>query len=59
MKYWIVGMCIMILAIGFFVLMIWNIGIFAIIILSLIVIFAAYPLGREAINFMEDYRDEH
>lgn len=58
MKYWIVGMCVIILVIGFFVLMIWNIGIFAIISLSLIAIFAAYPLGKEVMNFIEDYRDE-
>lgn len=58
MKYWIVGMCVIILVIGFFVLMIWNIGIFAIISLSLIGIFSAYPLGKEVMNFIEDYIDE-
>ena len=58
MKYWIIGILTIFLCISLFALLIWNIGAFAILFFSVLIIIAAYPLGKKVVEFYKIVRNE-
>lgn len=58
MKYWLIGVFVILFAVGLLAILFYSIGLFAIVFISLLIIIGAYPLGKEVSKHFNDIRNE-